>query len=93
MTASAVIAASVVAANAGTAKASSAVLMAIITAAASFSGTALAAWISLRIAGQRMQHERRQEAVKRAFDSAGSHMAVIAFDKYVQFCEEYTELF
>jgi hypothetical protein len=93
MTASAVIAASVVAANAGTANAGSAALTVIITAAASFAGAALAAWMSLRIAGQRMQHERRQEAVKRAFDSAGSHMAVVAFDKYVQFCEEYTDLF
>ncbi|CAG9207675.1 conserved hypothetical protein [Paraburkholderia tropica] len=93
MTASAVIAASVAAANAGTAKAGITVLTVIITAGASFAGAALAAWMSLRIAGQRMQHERRQEAVKRAFDSAGSHMAVVAFDKYVQFCEEYTDLF
>ena len=60
-------------------------MTAIITAAASFAGAALAAWMSLRIAGQRLEHERRQEAVRRAFDSAGSHMAVVAFDKYVQF--------
>jgi hypothetical protein len=93
MIASAVIAASVVTANVETAKAGSAALTAIITAAASFAGAALAAWISLRIAERRMQHERRQEAMKRAFDSAGSHMAVVAFNKYVQFCEEYTDLF
>jgi hypothetical protein len=43
---------------------------------------------ALRIEEQRRQHERRQEAVKQAFDSAGSHMAVVAFDRYVQFCEE-----
>jgi len=93
MTASAVITASVVAANSGMANAGSAVLTAMITAVASFAGAALAALMSLRIARQRLEHERRQEAVRRAFDSAGSHMAVVAFDKYVQVCEEYTDLF
>lgn len=93
MAASAVTVASVVAANSGMSVAGSAVLTTTIMAAASFAGAALAAWMSLRIARQRLEHERRQEAVRRAFDSAGSHMAVIAFDKYVQFCEEYTDLF
>lgn len=93
MAGSAVIVASVVAENSGMGRAASAALTAMITAAASFAGAALAAWISLRIARQRLEHERRQEAVRRAFDSAGSHMAVVTFDKYVQFCEEYTELF
>lgn len=48
---------------------------------------------ALRMAEQTIQHERQQEAVKQAFDSARSHMAVVAFDRYVQFCEEYTDLF
>ena len=33
--------------------------------------------------------ERQKDAINRAFDSAGSHMAVVAFDKYVGFCEAY----
>lgn len=93
MAASAVIVASLVAASSEAATGGSVALTTIITAAASFAGAALAGWISLRIASQRREDERQQEIVKRAFDSAGSHMAIVAFDKYVQFCEEYTDLF
>lgn len=52
-------------------------------------GAAIAVWLA--IFQQRKQSER--ERLKIAADSAGSHMANVAFDKYAQFCEEYAEAF
>lgn len=49
----------------------------------------MAVWLA--IWQQSKQSER--ERLKLAADSAGSHMANVAFDKYAQFCEEYSEAF
>ncbi|MGY6240101.1 hypothetical protein ACW910_21700 (plasmid) [Burkholderia ambifaria] len=48
------------------------------------------AWV---IATTNRADAARRDAISRAFDTAGSHMAIVAFDRYVQFCEEYTTQF
>jgi len=91
MAASAVVAASAVAASGIVATANSTFYPALIVALASFVGTALAAGGAFWVAHLNRAHEREREVVRRAFDSAGSHMATVAFDNYVQFCEAYTK--
>ncbi|WP_321958140.1 hypothetical protein [Paraburkholderia bannensis] len=90
MAASAVLAASAVAASGMVATANNTQYPAVIAAVASFFGTALAAAGAFWVAHLNRVHEKEREAVRRAFDSAGSHMATVAFDNYVKFCEAYT---
>jgi hypothetical protein len=50
-------------------------------------------WALLEIARDRIAHDRSvflQEAQHRFSIGATSHMAIVAFDKHVSFCEEYT---
>jgi hypothetical protein len=90
MSASAVAALSAVAAS-GISATNGSVLPTVISALASFAGAALAAGGAYFIAHLNRAVETRKEAVRRAFDTAGSHMATVAFDRYVEFCEEYTK--
>ena len=47
---------------------------------------------ALFIAHKNREADQRKDAVRRAFDSAGSHIAKVTFDRYVAFCEEYVLL-
>lgn len=91
MTASAVAALSAVAASSIPATTGSVLSPTMISALASFAGAALAAGGAFFIAHLNRSMERRKEALRRAFDTAGSHMATVAFDRYVEFCEQYTK--
>ncbi|MEX3694216.1 hypothetical protein AB3X91_37820 [Paraburkholderia sp. BR14263] len=91
MAASTAVVASAVAASGIVATANSTFYSALMAALASFAGTALAAGGAFWVAHLNRAHEREREAVRRGFDSAGSHMATVAFDNYVQFCEAYAE--
>lgn len=57
----------------------------------SFSGGVLGALVAFGIAVIQQRAQSKRERIKMAADSAGSHMANVAFDKYVLFCEEYAE--
>jgi len=56
-------------------------------------GAAIAQGVALVIAHRNRADATRRDAISRAFDTAGSHMAIVAFDRYMQFCEEYTTQF
>lgn len=59
----------------------------------SFAGGVLGAIVAVSLAIWQQKAQSKRERIKMAVDSAGSHMANVAFDKYVQFCEEYAEGF
>ncbi|MFM0202204.1 hypothetical protein PQR53_20300 [Paraburkholderia fungorum] len=58
-----------------------------------FAGGVLGAVVAVSLAVWQQKAQSSRERLKMAADSAGSHMANVAFDKYVQFCEEYAEGF
>lgn len=92
MVASAVIAASAVAASGAAAAVSNSLLPALVTFAGGIIGAAMAQGAALFIAQRNREADQRKDAVRRAFDSAGSHIAKVTFDRYVEFCETYVLL-
>lgn len=92
MAASAVIAASAVAVSGAAAAASNSLLPALITFAGGIIGAAMAQGGALFISHMNREADQRKDAVRRAFDSAGSHVAKVTFDRYVEFCETYVLL-
>jgi hypothetical protein len=89
MSASAVVAASAAAVSSVTTTASFSLFPALIAFVGTVVGAAIAQGVGLYIAHHNRKAESRKDAIRRAFDSAGSHMAKVTFDKYVLFCEEY----
>lgn len=90
MVASTVGAASAVADSGVAATASGGLYPALIGFMGTVVGAAVAQGAALIIARRSRIDAARRDAVSRAFDTAGSQMATVAFNKYVQFCEEYT---
>jgi hypothetical protein len=52
-------------------------------------GACIAQGAVLFLAGRNRKSDEKREAVRRVFESAGSHVASVTFDKYVEFCELY----
>ncbi|NUX98840.1 hypothetical protein [Paraburkholderia youngii] len=90
MTLSPAIAASAIQAASAT---SSAIGDGISSGVWSFVGGLIGAGVAVGLAILQQRSQTARERIKMATDSAGSHMANVAFDKYVQFCEEYAEGF
>ncbi|MBU9190300.1 hypothetical protein [Burkholderia gladioli] len=65
---------------------------ALITFAGGVIGAVIAQGAALFIASKNRAADQRKDAVRRAFDSAGSHIAKVTFDRYVEFCEAYVLL-
>ncbi|MFM0035961.1 hypothetical protein [Paraburkholderia strydomiana] len=57
----------------------------------SFLGGLVGAAVAVGLGLLQQRAQGRRERVKMATDSAGSHMANVAFDKYVEFCETYKD--
>lgn len=57
----------------------------------SFAGGLIGAGVAVGLALWQQRIQSRRERIKMAADSAGSHMANVAFDKYVEFCEVYKD--
>lgn len=58
---------------------------------ASLIGSAIGALVAYGIARHQQKAQNDRERMKAAHDSASSHMANVAFDKYVEFCEAYKD--
>ncbi|MCX4170690.1 MULTISPECIES: hypothetical protein [Paraburkholderia] len=54
-------------------------------------GSAIGALAAYSIARHQQKAQSERERIKSATDSASSHMANVAFDKYVEFCERYKD--
>jgi hypothetical protein len=93
MAASAVVAASAVAVSGVAATATSGLYPALIGFGGTVVGAALAQGAALFIAHRNRSADARKDAISRAFNTAGSHMATVAFDKYVEFCEAYGAMY
>jgi hypothetical protein len=94
MTASAAVATSAIhAANAAVTAATTASALGdgIASGAWSFAGGLVGAAVAVGLALWQQRVQGRRERIKMAADSAGSHMANVAFDKYVEFCEAYKD--
>jgi hypothetical protein len=92
MAAAAVIAASAVAISSTAAAATDSFIPALITFAGGIIGAVIAQGVTLLIAHKNREADKRKDSVRRAFDSAGSHVAKVTFDRYVEFCETYVLL-
>ncbi|EEF27718.1 conserved hypothetical protein [Ricinus communis] len=92
MAAASIIAASAVAVSGAAATASDTVNPAILSFVGTILGALIAQGAALLIAHMNRRAEQKKDAVRRAFDSAGSHIAKVTFDRYVEFCEKYVHL-
>jgi hypothetical protein len=89
MAASEIVAASAAVIGAAHTPVSLNLIAALYSGLGSIVGAAIGGFVAYRVAMLNRNADREKEMVKRAFDSAGSHMATVAFDNYVDFCEAY----
>jgi len=89
MVASDVVTTSAVVANGIAAAASHPLYPALVGFVGTLLGAGVAQTVAILIARANRRADSRKDALRRAFDSAGSHVAQVTFDKYVQFCEAY----
>ena len=89
MVASAVIATSAFVASGIAAAVPNPLYPALVGFAGALIGAGVAQTVAILIARANRRADNRKDALRRAFDSAGSHVARVTFDKYVQFCEAY----